>query len=139
MKKNINKQVSQTIIQDCPYSCSLLFWGTCVRIHSNVSDVIHWFERLYSCFTVQDNLKAGIICSIVRSPSSSKSPVLVVDQQHFELAQSAYVQQAELILFHYLLDRLENYIVLHAGVVTREGRALVIFGQSGFGKTTLTL
>jgi len=45
----------------------------------------------------------------------------------------------ELILFRHLFDLLDDYIVLHAGVVERQGRAFVFYGQSGFGKTTLTL
>jgi len=140
MNRIVNDRVTQNIIKDCPYSCSLLFWGTCVRLYSDDADVIERFKLIYSRFVVSTCSQANIICCIACSSPGFNCPVFLIDQRIYELPKTdRSIHQAELILFHHLLDRLENYIVLHAGVVTRGGRALVIYGQSGFGKTTLTM
>ena len=68
------------------------------------------------------------------------APGLIVERLLYDLPDTdRYVEHAELIVFRHLLEQLDDYIILHAGVVTRQGRAIVVYGQSGFGKTTLTL
>lgn len=49
------------------------------------------------------------------------------------------VDQAYGLIFRILLDRIDQFIVLHGAVLAKQGRALLISGPSGAGKTTLTL
>lgn len=130
----------QTAVAQCKYSCLLLFWGRYIRLFSDDAAIIETFTRVYAHFVISQIKDADITCCIVHDGLSCRCPQLFIDNSRFELPDTTkYVGYAELILFRYLLEQLDNYIVLHAGVVTRQDKAFVVYGQSGFGKTTLTL
>lgn len=95
---------------------------------------------MYSRFIVSNQCNADstfcIVCNSVLRPG----PFLLAGTAVYDLPDlDSYGEYVELIVFQHLFEQLDDYIVLHAGVVTRQGRAIVIYGQSGFGKTTLTL
>lgn len=124
----------------CSYACSLFFFGKHIRLYADSSDTIDRFSKVYVRFLDIKSREIDISFCIVRSSAYSRSPSLIVDQLLYELTDTdRYIEHAELIVFRHLLEQLDDYIVLHAGVVSREGRAIVVYGQSGFGKTTLTL
>ncbi len=55
------------------------------------------------------------------------------------LAPGAAPEQAYGAIFRSLLDRVAGWFVLHAAALERDGRALLVAGPSGTGKTTLAL
>lgn len=55
---------------------------------------------------------------------------------HDPLRWRAY---AESVIFHCVLSRLREHFILHAGVVAKEGKGVVLCGGTNRGKTTLTL
>jgi hypothetical protein len=127
-------------MNECPYSCTLLFWGRRIKIHADIFSVIERFTRVYSRFVVTEQSSFDTICCLCRRYSLKPKPFLTVGEVLYELPDTdRYVDYAEPIIFRYLLEQLDDYIMLHAGVVTRQDRAIILYGESGFGKTTLTL
>lgn len=55
------------------------------------------------------------------------------------LDPEAALEQAYGLVFRELLDAVERFLVLHAGAVEAGGKAFLLAGPSGTGKTTLTL
>jgi hypothetical protein len=45
----------------------------------------------------------------------------------------------EMMIFQRIIEKIENHLLLHAGVVSKNGKAYIIYAPSGFGKTTLVL
>jgi hypothetical protein len=130
----------QAAVTECRYSCTLLFWGRCIRLYADKVEIIETFTQVYAHFVVHQPQDADITCCILHGSSCCKGPELFIESLRYELPDTAhYVGYAELIVFRYLLEQLDDYVVLHAGVVTRKDKAFVVYGQSGFGKTTLTL
>jgi hypothetical protein len=135
-----SKMVDQTALNECQHSITLFCWGRSIKISSDDPEAIAWFAGVYSHFIERKQCIVDISCFILSRSAHRRCPLLLVEGQMYELPEtSCYVEHAELILFRYLFEQLDDYIVLHAGVVTRQGRAIIIYGQSGFGKTTLTL
>ena len=140
MTSRVSKQYVQTIMNGCSYECSLFFFGRHVRLYADSSEIIERFAKVYTRFIDTNPGVSDISFCIVRSSAHSRAPCLIVEHWLYELPDTdRYIEHAELIVFRHLLEQLDDYIVLHAGVVSREGRAIVMYGQSGFGKTTLTL
>ncbi len=72
--------------------------------------------------------------------SRTDPPVISIDEQvvslegHPEPASYAYR-----LVLKALFERIEGFILLHAGVVGKKGRALILSGPPGSGKSTLIL
>lgn len=129
-----------SVLKECPYGCVLIFWGRYVSVHADESDTVAALVHVYKHFVVQQTENTDLECCILRKYSGCQSPAFFVNGLFYQLPDTErFLDHAELILFRHLFDLLDDYIVLHAGVVERKGRALVVYGQSGFGKTTLTL
>ena len=140
MTSRASKQFVQSVMNGCSYTCSFLFFGRHIRLYADSSEIIERFAKVYVRFIDLNPGESDISFCIVRSLAHSRAPGLIVEHLLYELPDTdRYIEHAELIVFRHLLEQLDDYIVLHAGVVSREGRAIVVYGQSGFGKTTLTL
>ena len=140
MISRVSKQFVQSFMNGCSYTCSFIFFGRYIRLYADSSEIIERFAKVYVRFIDTNPGVSDISFCIVRSSAHSRAPSLIVEHLLYELPDTdRYIEYAELIVFRHLLEQLDDYIVLHAGVVSREGRAIVVYGQSGFGKTTLTL
>jgi len=140
MTKTVSKQFVQTVMNGCSYECSLFFFGRHARLYADSTETIERFAKVYVRFIDTNPGVSDMSFCIVSSSAHFRAPALLVECCLYDLPDTdRYVEHAELIVFRHLLEQLDNYIVLHAGVVNREGRAIVMYGQSGFGKTTLTL
>jgi hypothetical protein len=111
------------------------------------------FEALTSVVsvTVDDELRIGELVQLVLEgyPESSRTPEL-----SFELRRGALISNGEvkpfddpfdlvavleLDLYHLVAERAAPGWLLHAAALERDGRAIVLAGPSGAGKTTLSL
>jgi len=136
----VSEDFIHSVINECPHSCTLLFWGMYVKIHADKPEIIQTVSFVYSRFVTFARTRIDVVCCIQRSPGTGRRPVMLLDGVLYELPDSErFIGHADLILFRHLLEQLTEFAVLHAAVVTRNNRALVIYGQSGFGKTTLAL
>jgi hypothetical protein len=140
MSSIVTDRIVRSIIKQCHHCITLLVWNRYIMLYSDKPAVIATFKRIYCHFVVSRAPRVDLACSIICGMSRSGRPELIVDNTLYELPKTDhYIGHAELIIFRCLLEHIDDYIVLHAGVVTRNNRAYVLYGQSGFGKTTLTL
>ena len=140
MTLRVSKQYVQTVVNGCSHACSLFFFGRHIKLYADSSEIIERFAKVYGRFIDTNQVETDMSFCIVRSSAHFRAPSLIAEHWLYELPDTdRYIEHAELIVFRHLLEQLDDYIVLHAGVVSREGRAIVMYGQSGFGKTTLTL
>ena len=71
---------------------------------------------------------------------SGPRPTLSVDGHRMSMPPSPHrLAHALGLAFESLLDSIEGYMFIHAGVVARGDRSVVICGPPGFGKTSLVL
>ncbi|MBP7147793.1 MAG: hypothetical protein KBD01_09625 [Acidobacteria bacterium] len=70
---------------------------------------------------------------------ASAAPVLRTPAGDVELARDDPEGHAAGIVFRELLDRVDRFVVLHAAAVEHAGRAFLVAGPTGSGKTTLAL
>jgi hypothetical protein len=67
-------------------------------------------------------------------------PVMSVGQSSCRLLdEERWRAYAESVVFHTILSEIPGYLALHAGVVSRGNKGLILCGESNSGKTTLTL
>lgn len=67
-------------------------------------------------------------------------PVMSVGQCSCRfLDEERWRAYAESVVFHTILSEIPGYLALHAGVVSRGTKGLILCGESNSGKTTLTL
>jgi len=116
--------------------------GVPVAVISDVPEVLRRVDESYVAFrTAPGDADQAIVLRFVRGPDAS---TFVVADARGERRWPAY-QDALLDLFdrlvHARLARLlaRGMYAIHAGAVAHNGRALVLAGRSGQGKTTLTL
>ncbi len=68
-----------------------------------------------------------------------KQVMLVGERTCYFLDPERSQAYAESVIFHTVLSHVANHVVLHAGVVSLNGRAVILCGEANKGKTTLTL
>lgn len=68
-----------------------------------------------------------------------KPVMLIGERTCFFLDHERWRAYAESVIFHTILSHIPDHFVMHAGVVSVEGRAVVLCGEANRGKTTLTL
>lgn len=97
------------------------------------------FERDYGWFQTPD-APAGAMPVRVILGGSGRDPFVRVGGERFSLAgHPSPVSCAYQRLSRALFNRLESFLLLHAGVVERGGAAVILAGPPGIGKTTLVL
>jgi hypothetical protein len=65
--------------------------------------------------------------------------MLVDENTCFFLDSERWVAYAESLVFHTILAQIHDHYLLHAGVVSWEGKGVILCGEANRGKTTLTL
>ncbi len=69
----------------------------------------------------------------------NKPVMLIGERTCFFLDHERWRAYAESVIFHTVLSHIPGHLVMHAGVVSTNGRAVVLCGEANRGKTTLTL
>lgn len=114
------------------------FFGVPLVVRSADPAVLQKLVGVYERFAI-DRLPEGAAVCHVRGSVASDDLCLQVADRHYPLRGPNGFDWLEMVLFHEIMKRLDSHVLLHAGVVSREGRATIIYAPSGFGKTTLTL
>lgn len=110
-------------------------WGICVEVQADarlkaaLEPLLRSFESSTGAPLAIFKLRAGAEMS------------LTVGKKRFEQVgdEITLLGIFEAALYGFLLETVHNRLILHAAGVGRPGRALVLMGESGMGKSTLAL
>jgi len=118
-------------------------------LESDTKELPDLFDRDYSRFEMpfpeaarlEKMEKLGTLISVsFRQGTAQEGPELRINEEVRSLDShpnpAGYACQ---MLSRILMRKIKNYLILHAGVAARDGRAVVLSGPPGAGKSTLTL
>jgi hypothetical protein len=121
--------------------------GIKVKVYSNITGLRDSLKALYSAFPKGELLAKnteGVAYSVLEEKNghSGKRPFVILEGD-----QPVYRAADEEKLFLYLewfingalLSKLDQFYQLHAGVVSKNGKGIILPGPSGSGKTTLVI
>jgi len=118
-----------------PYRDSYRFFDTVVAIRSDSRKFLELFAGMYQRFRVDGRNQAQATYYVI-----AEDGVLVVDDEIliFDDRESLVDRAYECILDS-VVARIRSHILVHAGVISWNGQAVVLPAYSGHGKTTLIL
>ena len=109
-------------------------------LETDSDPLLRLFERDYALFRAPSVDLDRLLTVSARLHDKQADPWLSIDNKLISLrnhpAPSIYAYQA---ILGALFKNIRDFLVLHAGVVARDGQALILAGVPGAGKTTLVL
>jgi hypothetical protein len=122
------------------YKAGFQFLGVQLALAADTPDVVEVFSALYRNFLVEPHPAPHISCYINKKAGTVSKPIALVNDTAYELfTDELFLSHAHMIVFQQVLDHIENHMLIHAGVVARDGRGIIISGPSTYGKSTLML
>ena len=138
LKTNIN--TLDDIKKKAIYKRYFSFFNYTVAIATDSKKIIRVFEVMYSKFLKDDQPENSLDCYIITGSTHNKSSYVILTDKIYPIADSdSIVFFAEALIFKALFNRVDDCFILHAGVISRDGKGFIIMGPSSFGKTTLVL
>ena len=139
MLLNLHKQELEDIKNVACYSRQFQFLSAGLTLYSDDPAFIEIFSSIYQNFIQPAQPKNNILCYILKN-GMLKSPVAVVDGIGYQLfAKELFFSHAHMIVLQHVIDAINDHLLIHAGVVAKNGRGFIVSGPSAFGKTTLML
>ncbi len=109
-----------------------------LRLKTDSRAFIELFDRDYAKFRTTQSAGGRALDVSVRVRSSERNPFLTLGKRAVLLEGHPSPAHCALqVLNEALMDKIGDFLLIHAGVVAREGRALILAGAPGAGKTTL--
>jgi len=122
-----------------PLAETFEFLDVSLVVRSDSDDFLNTLRHVYGRFrrTVPD---PTLTCHVLTRADVLGRPAVVVDgQPRFCDDPDVLVKYAYVAIMNAVFERLRDYVVVHAGVVSRAGRGVLLTGGPAVGKTTLTL
>lgn len=102
-----------------------------------------YFDRMYWRFKIdridknrENTLDFGVILNFF----NRECPCLVSNNMFYPLFKNELrYSQAYIRILQEIINHIKNFLLIHAGVVSYNGKGVLIVGPPSFGKTTLTL
>ncbi|MCO5195386.1 MAG: hypothetical protein M9930_19180 [Anaerolineae bacterium] len=118
------------------------FYDTALLVETDSAEFLHIFGLMYRHFQVDELTEADLHFQILTgSDNKYGQPVLVLDGDVWPLNLPALVRDGvvfEMVLAT-IMRHIQSHLLIHAGVVARNGEALLFSADSFHGKTTLVL
>jgi hypothetical protein len=121
------------------YACCFNFLNVGLALYCDDKEPLQIFKGIYYSFITETLPEEFIDCYVLQKSKRYPGLCLVVADKLYRLGGGGGFDWAEMMIFQRIMELMENYLLLHAGVVSREGRAYIIYAPSRFGKTTLIL
>lgn len=112
----------------------LAFLGAALGVESDDGALLQRLDAALGAFRCDTPAPDLVEVRLHDGPPSVRTGTRAVALEHEDP-----VGQAAAIVFRELLDRVEDFVLLHAAALERDGRAVLVGGPSGAGKTTLAL
>ncbi len=122
-----------------PFVETFAFLDVGLAVRSDSEAFLDTFRGVYGRFRqpVQD---PALTCHVVTSAHPLGRPAVVVDgQPRFCDDPDVLVKHAYVAIMNAVFERVCDYAVIHAGVVSWAGQGVLLTGGPAVGKTTLTL
>lgn len=131
----------QELREKAPHTCAFNFFNIGLKLHSDRQDTFAAFMAVYRNFICQRPPATCLTFFILIKSRFHEGPCLIQDNGFTAcLPQGTTISGlAEQIIFTRIMPMINDYILIHAGVVSKENNGTVIIAPSGFGKTTLVL
>ena len=98
------------------------------------------FEEMYSKFLKHDNSENGLDCYIIKGQTHKNNSSVILNNELYPIADSDSLSfYSDVLIFRALYKYIDDYFILHAGVISRDGKEFIITGPSSFRKTTLVM
>lgn len=121
------------------HRAAYLILGQRVHLAGNDRMLIDRFDVLYEAFRTDPTPAPDREILYHLAPPGEPYRWLVwSDGQAHEVTDPVLAQFPAVVFARYVLQALTSHYLVHSGCVSREGRAVVISGASGLGKSTLT-
>ncbi len=111
--------------------------GHLVRLTGNDAGIIERFCTLYEPFRVATP-SAPPELTIEFHIEPDGAMLLIAPPDFFRVRHPEVIRWPSAVLASIILERIKTHYLVHAGCVARSGRAIIIAGASGMGKTTLS-
>jgi hypothetical protein len=122
------------------YKAYFQFLGVQLGLAADTAEAVEVFSAMYRNFTSQPQPAPHIMCYIQRDAVANGKPIALVNDRAYQLFEDElFMSHAHMVIFQQVLDSIDDHMLIHAGVVAREGRGVIISGPSTYGKSTLML
>ena len=109
-------------------------------LETDSEPLLSLFERDYALFRVPSVDRKRVLAVSAHLHDKQADPWMSIDHKPISLrnhpAAPAYAYH---VILRSLFDNLQDFLVLHAGVVASDGRGLILAGVPGTGKTTMVM
>jgi len=145
LKFNMHITLTETDLEDiqkkAPFKCCFNFFNIGLVLFSDKEDSFAAFKDVYKNFICFSLPETYLTFYIMANSRFCDGPCLIHNSGFVAfLPEDGRVSGlAEQIIFTRLIAMIDNYILIHAAVVSKEGAGYIIIAPSGFGKTTLVL
>ena len=122
------------------HSADFMICRNRVRIGGNTPFPIERFSFIYDHFRLPDQrgeASLTISCSL-GDDARGRNAIVIVGEKAFRVRDKEVIDTFFPLLAYMVFANIRSHYMIHAGCVSRNGQAIIISGDSGMGKTTLT-
>ena len=145
MQSTMHITLTETDLKDIQkkalFKCCFNFFNLGLELCSEREDGIAVFKDVYKNFICPSLPETYLTFYIMANSRFYDGPCLIHHSGFvfFLPKDSGMSGLAEQIIFTRLIALIDNYLLIHAAVVSKKGNGYIIIAPSGFGKTTLVL
>ena len=141
MQINLTPSDRQDIHKQAPYRRVFNFFNVGLELYADCQDSFAAFSEVYKNFMCQKLPETCLTFYILKKNRFHNGPLLIQSNGFAaHLPSDRKISGlAEQIIFTRIMPMISDYILIHAGVVSKENNGTVIIAPSGFGKTSLVL
>ncbi len=130
----------KTIKATMAYTCCFRFFNIDVTISSDTEEPVRIFEAMYQYFMSDVESSQSIECYIIKKYNRTGKPCVIINKEiHALFEDELFTSHAHMLIFHHIFDLIDDYLLVHAGVVSKNNKGIIVTGPSSYGKTTLIL
>jgi hypothetical protein len=141
MQIDLHEKDLRDIQKKTVYSVSFNFFNVGLELYADCQDSFAAFSKVYENFICRKLPETFLTFYIVKKTRFHDGPLLIQSNGFAaQLPSDRTISGiAEQIIFTRIMPMISDYIIIHAGVVSKKNNGTVIIAPSGFGKTTLVL